>query len=106
VAAQQTAGVVNVLYNFARDTPAGKQLPVDDMPSRGVEFKDLSKDQPAMTSPELAPWYVNVRALPEAIHQEVHVFGQLSGLRPSEVLNLQWKDLDLKTRDTAGKRTR
>jgi hypothetical protein len=97
VAAQQTAGVTTILHNCAKDSKGGKLLP-DESPCRGIKMEDLSKEQPAMLSAELPDWYRCVRALPEAVHQEAHIFGLLSGLRPTEVLNLEWKNLDVKAR--------
>ena len=56
------------------------------------------KDLPVLAEADMPAWWKAVEQIPEEVHREAHVFCLLSALRRNSLVELQWKDLDLKRR--------
>jgi len=94
-AATAAARFVSTLFNFAkRRNPLLPGNPVSAVSTVDPRRNDL----PILDAEDLPAWWEALRQIPREQHQEVHLFALLSGLRRNTLVELEWKNLDLKRR--------
>ena len=85
------------VYNFARKRKLDPNLPAFN-PVESVKFNERQRRDTAMDATELAVWFKKLRALPNPVRQEFHLFCLLSGSRPGALTVARWEHLDMKRR--------
>lgn len=94
-----TANLVAVflgrVYRYVRDSGLQKDLP-GYIPSLAVkeEIHRLPRRQRALAAKDLAGWYRQLRALPNPIRQEFHLFNLLTGSRQEQLKEMRWEHVD------------
>ncbi len=96
-AANHAMRALRAVYNHARKTRMERGLPAD-LPTDAVEFNRETRRSTAMGRDELAGWHRQLRALPNPIRQEFHLFTLLSGSRPDALRRARWEHLDVARR--------
>jgi integrase len=93
--ATAAARFVSTVFNFAkRRNPLLPGNPVSAVSTVDPRRNDL----PILKAEDLPAWWEAVRKLPREQHREAHLFALLSGLRRNTLVELEWKNLDLKRR--------
>jgi len=95
--ATAAARFVSTLFNFAcKRYPVLRTL---GDPCSAVSTVDPKrKDLPALAEADMPAWWRAVQEIPNEVQREALLFCLLSGLRRNSLVELQWKDLDLKRR--------
>lgn len=89
------ARFVSVIFSFAkRRNPLLPGNPVSAVSTVDPRRKDL----PILNAEDLPAWWEEVQELPREHHREAHLFALLSGLRRNTLVELEWKNLDVKRR--------
>jgi integrase len=95
-AANHAMRAIRAVYNHAaKQYPVLSRLP---NPALAVDWNQEYRRDTAMAPDELADWYAKLRALPNPVRQEFHLFMLLSAMRPDALRKAQWDHLDLKKR--------
>src|SRR5205085_5516007 len=70
-----------------------------ETPCSAVSTVDPKRnDLPALAEADMPAWWRGVQEIPNEVQREALLFCLLSGLRRNSLVELQWKDLDLKRR--------
>ena len=85
------------VYNYARKRRLDPKLPHFN-PVDSIDFNPQQRRDTAMGAAELAGWFKKLRALPNPVRQEFHLFCLLSGSRPGALTVARWEHLDMKRR--------
>lgn len=85
------------VYNYARKRRLDPKLPHFN-PVDSIDFNPQQRRDTAMGASELAGWFKKLRALPNPVRQEFHLFCLLSGSRPGALTVARWEHLDMKRR--------
>src|SRR5262249_13760172 len=95
--ATAVARFVSTLFNFACDRD--RSLRALGNPCSAVSTVDPKrKDLPALSEADMPIWWETVQKISDEVHREAHLFCLLSALRRNSLVELRWKDLDLKRR--------
>lgn len=81
-------------YNYAQKRRLDPNLPHYN-PVDSVDLNPSARRDTAMSAADLAGWYGKLRALPNVVRQEFHLFSLLSGARPGALTIARWEDLDM-----------
>jgi integrase len=85
------------VYNYARKRRLDPNLPHFN-PVDSVDLNPNVRRDTAMGASELAGWHKKLRALPNPVRQEFHMFCLLSGSRAGALTVARWEHLDMKRR--------
>ncbi|QGY00192.1 hypothetical protein EI983_18750 [Roseovarius faecimaris] len=93
--ANLVAGFIGRVYRYVRDSGLQKDLP-GYIPSLAVkeEVHRLPRRKRALSAKDLPGWYAQLRALPNPVRQEFHLFNLLTGSRQTQLKELRWEDVD------------
>ena len=95
--ATAAARFVSTIFNFACERD--RTLSSLGNPCSAVSTVDPKrKDLPILAEADMPKWWKDVQRLSNEVHREAHLFCLLSALRRNSLVDLQWKDLDLKRR--------
>jgi integrase len=95
-AATQAARFGRAVYGWARKA-LDKKLPAGH-PWEAIATTDPPGPQPALSAAELAEWWREVRALPNPIHRYAHALQLFTGLRVSDLIQIEWSQIDWENR--------
>lgn len=84
-------------YNYAHKRRLDPNLPHYN-PVDSVDMNPSARRDTAMSATDLAGWHSKLRALPNLVRQEFHLFSLLSGARPGALTVARWEDLDMRRR--------
>lgn len=85
---------LRVMYRFAKASNRAAKLPAD-LPTSDVQWFNAPPKQKAIAPEDYPEWYRQLRALPNPVRQEFHLFTLLSGMRPEALREARWADLDI-----------
>jgi len=88
---------LRAVYRHARKTRLERGLPAE-LPTDAVQWNRETRRSTGMSQRELAGWHSQLRALPNPVRQEFHLFMLLSGSRPDALRRARWADLDVARR--------
>ncbi len=94
--AKNVMATLRAVYNMA--APLHLELRGLDNPVKAVRIKSPEPRRTAMSQAELPAWYERLRALPNPVRQEYHLFTLLSGCRKTALAEAQWAHLDVRRR--------
>jgi integrase len=93
--ATAAARFVSTIFNFACERD--RKLSSLGNPCSAVSTVDPKRrDLPILAEADMSQWWSDIQRLPNEIHREAHLFCLLSALRRNSLVELQWKDFDLK----------
>jgi len=95
-AATQTARFGRAVYSWARKA-LDKKLPAGH-PWETIATTDPPAPQPALSAVELSDWWREARALPNPIHRYAHALQIFTGLRVSDLIQIEWSHVDWENR--------
>ena len=85
------------VYNYAYKRQLDKNLPHFN-PVKSIELVPPARRDTAMGAEDLAGWHRKLRALPNPVRQEFHLFTLLSGSRAGALTVARWEHLNMKRR--------
>ena len=85
---------LRAMYRYARKTRMERGLPAEQ-PTDAVRFNNETRRSTGMSRDELADWHLQLRALPNPVRQEFHLFMLLSASRPDALRRARWEHLDV-----------
>ncbi len=85
------------VYNYAYKRQLDKNLPHFN-PVKSIELVPPARRDTAMGADDLAEWHRKLRALPNPVRQEFHLFTLLSGSRAGALTVARWEHLNMKRR--------
>ena len=95
--ATAAARFISTIFNFACERD--RSLSSLGNPCSAVSTVDPKrKDLPILAEADMPQWWNDIQRIPNEVHREAHLFCLLSALRRNSLVDLQWKDLDLKRR--------
>ena len=96
-AANHAMRALRAVYNHARKTRMERGLPAEN-PIDAVVFNTETRRSTGMGLAELSIWHDQLKALPNPIRREFHMFMLLSGSRPDALRRARWEHLDVARR--------
>ena len=96
-AANHAMRALRAMYRYARKTRMERGLPAEQ-PTDAVRFNNETRRSTGMSRDELADWHLQLRALPNPVRQEFHLFMLLSASRPDALRRARWEHLNVDRR--------